>query len=359
MGVTCLHCKRDESHFKVGSAAAYFNHVSCSTGVVVSLTVIYCYIVSVKVILFVYYINHIMMSSEEDCEDNHCESGCETVVNTETRKKKSFGRSSDVMKHLRLVTHELGNDCRCKRLKCFERIKDVDRKSIISQFNGLKNRNEQSLYLAGLITVYDIKKRRPRKSEDEAAFKDKSYTYKVRIKTDNGNQYEEIPVCYKAFLSLHGVTAKRVQNIQKALKCTGKAPTDLRGHYDHKHCRMTEEKTQVVINHIRSFKGRSSHYSLNKTKKTYLPEQLNISKMYQLYKELYGRLHPVSYEAYRKIFNSKFNISFGYPRSDSCSTCDKHSAEIKVLNLKLNDASLKDEERVKIMHYLLQKGNSQ
>lgn len=80
------------------------------------------------------------------------------------------------------------NNCRCKRLKCFELIKNVDRKSIISQFNDLKNRNEHSLYLSGLISVYDIKKRRPRKSEDE----DKSYTYKIRIKTDNFNQYEEI-----------------------------------------------------------------------------------------------------------------------------------------------------------------------
>ena len=44
---------------------------------------------------------------------------------------------------------------------------------------------------------------------------------------------------------------------------------------------------------------------------------------------MFNHLHPdlqVSYETYRKIFNSDFNISFGYPRTDTCSKCD----EIKI-----------------------------
>lgn len=31
-----------------------------------------------------------------------------------------------------------------------------------------------------------------------------------------------------------------------------------------------------------------------------------------------------SYESYRHIFNTQFNISFGYPRMDTCSTCDTY-----------------------------------
>ena len=30
-----------------------------------------------------------------------------------------------------------------------------------------------------------------------------------------------------------------------------------------------------------------------------------------------------SYESYRKLFNTKFNLSFGYPRKDTCSKCDE------------------------------------
>lgn len=78
------------------------------------------------------------------------------------------------------------------------------------------------------------------------------------------------------------MTAKRIQNIQKALKSTGKAPVDKRELYDHKHCRFTPEVQSSVVNHIRSFKGRQSHYSLKKSKKFYLPETLNVKKIYDL-----------------------------------------------------------------------------
>lgn len=28
---------------------------------------------------------------------------------------------------------------------------------------------------------------------------------------------------------------------------------------------------------------------------------------------------------YQKIFNEEFNLSFGYPRSDTCETCDENA----------------------------------
>lgn len=59
--------------------------------------------------------------------------------------------------------------------------------------------------------------------------------------------------------------------------------------------------------------------------------------MYALYKELKPNDKIVSYEYYRKEFEMNFNISFGYPRCDTCSTCDKHQAELKVLNLELQN----------------------
>ena len=53
--------------------------------------------------------------------------------------------------------------------------------------------------------------------------------------------------------------------------------------------------------------------------------------MYKLFKEL----HPaavLSYDTYRMIFNTKFNISFGYPRTDTCATCDEYTAKVKALS---------------------------
>ena len=40
-----------------------------------------------------------------------------------------------------------------------------------------------------------------------------------------------------------------------------------------------------------------------------------------MFKERYP-LENCTYESYCKFFNSKFNISFGYPRNDTCSFCD-------------------------------------
>lgn len=71
------------------------------------------------------------------------------TVTQKTKKRKSHGRVTEVMKKLRLSTHELGKDCRCKRLKCFDVISQDSRKKIIKDFNNLASHNEQSLYLAG------------------------------------------------------------------------------------------------------------------------------------------------------------------------------------------------------------------
>lgn len=50
---------------------------------------------------------------------------------------------------------------------------------------------------------------------------------------NEANNVDEVPVCYKAFCALHGIFAKRVQNIQSSLKDKGNAPVDKRGKYDH------------------------------------------------------------------------------------------------------------------------------
>lgn len=118
------------------------------------------------------------------------------------------------------------------------------------------------------------------KPEVYANNNDKSYTYKVRI--EENEIVLEVPICYEEFCSMHGISGKRLHNIQKALKDTGKAHTDKKNNYDHKHCRTPEDVKQNVLEHIQFFKDRSCHYSLSKTKKLYLSETLNISKMYMM-----------------------------------------------------------------------------
>ncbi|CAH1099465.1 unnamed protein product [Psylliodes chrysocephalus] len=58
--------------------------------------------------------------------------------------------------------------------------------------------------------------------------------------------------------------------------------------------------------------------------------------------EMFKNMHPgnkVSYEIHRTIFTTDFNIAFGYPRTDTCSTCDEYLAKIKSLEHEKQNAS--------------------
>jgi len=47
----------------------------------------------------------------------------------------------------------------------------------------------------------------------------------------------------------------------------------------------------------------------------------------------------ISYESFRNIFETKFNISFGYPRKDTCGVCDSQKAKVANLMEKLKNAT--------------------
>lgn len=264
------------------------------------------------------------------------------------KKRPRTGRSQDVMKKLRLASHEQGPPCSCKRLKCFEVTTNEQRNALLSHFNNLRTNDEQNSYLCGLISITPVQRRRNRKSDEEATFHDSVFSYRVRVKED---RIVEIPVCYKAFLSIHGITKGKLEHLQKALKNRGTPPTDKRGQHSSKIKSLPDATYQHVFNHISSFKGRLSHYSLGDSKKRYLPEELNIKKMFNMFKEV----HPtekISYETYRNIFNTKFNISFGYPRSDTCSICDKFTAEVNRLRAEGTPQAAEEIRRIEIENKL-------
>ncbi|KAG8295686.1 hypothetical protein J6590_074799 [Homalodisca vitripennis] len=102
----------------------------------------------------------------------------ETKTIAKTKKRKSHGRVTDVMKKMRLQSHELGPDCCCARLKCFSEVSAEERSVNISHFNKLQSVNEQNSLLTGLINVVPVSRRRSRKPEEEAKKHDGAYAYK-------------------------------------------------------------------------------------------------------------------------------------------------------------------------------------
>ncbi|XP_050308360.1 uncharacterized protein LOC126744845 [Anthonomus grandis grandis] len=196
---------------------------------------------------------------------------------------------------------------------------------IVPKFNLIKSWNDQTAYLTGLISLCPVAQRRPQLPEDESVLRTSTFYYKVRIVRENVAVEER--VCKNAFVSLHGLTRRRIKTIQKSLQKSGTAPIDKRGrHLNRKH-KLSVETKNKILEHNKSFKTRLSHYSLNKIKRIYLSAELNVKKMCDMFKEKFPQV-KASYETNRSIFCSKFNISFGYPRSDTCSFCDQLKVQI-------------------------------
>ncbi|CAH1109092.1 unnamed protein product [Psylliodes chrysocephalus] len=265
-----------------------------------------------------------------------------------TRKRKSFGRITDVAKKLIVQSHEIGVDCQCKRFKCFSKIRKTERRKILGYFNQLETLDEQNSYLAGLITVMSVNRRRPRCAESKVSrFNDASYAYRVRSNVEDENEnIVNTQVCYEAFLSQHGITPRRIQSIQTSVKEFGSAKKYGRDRHKNKPHKLTNETVNKVCQHISSFRDISSHYSLEKSFRTYLSEKLNVTKMYDLFKIKFPQV-KISYNRYREIFNDKFNIGFGYPRSDTCSKCDETAVVLETLES--TEAKAQEYEKPKLL----------
>ncbi|KAF6036706.1 hypothetical protein EB796_004978 [Bugula neritina] len=194
-----------------------------------------------------------------------------------------------------------------------------------------------------MITLHDVERRRSRKDgQHDADFHVHSYKYTLKLSRDECIQ--SVQICYKAFMAIFGITITRLKTIKKALSITGKPPVDGRGKHGNVANKLPEQTKEMIRQHIKSFRGERSHYSLGKSKRLYLPAELNQTKMFELFKEKHPDI-KVSQETYRQIFINEFNISFGYPRSDTCSTCDENRAIVEQLKLVLKDDQ--DNEDVK------------
>ncbi|CAH1984553.1 unnamed protein product [Acanthoscelides obtectus] len=137
---------------------------------------------------------------------------------------------------------------------------------------------------------------------------------------------------------------------------TGVAPKDKRGENKNHPRKFDAHVLAAIYEHIKSFKGRKSHYSVKDSRKLYLPEDLIIKKMFKMFCELNPSM-KVSYESYRTVFNTKFNIAFVYPRTDTCSSCDEFLIKIKSLQsdvLKSMDIAQKERFQKEIRHITIQ-----
>ena len=210
--------------------------------------------------------------------------------------------------------------CHCA-YHCRERVTEVERERIFKAFYQLGSNDAQNKYLYGLIRKKIVKRR------TRGAARPRSHTLSYHVRLRDGSH---VQVCKHAFCDLHAIGKRRVENLVAKLTAGVLVATDQRGKHKNRPHATSEATKQKIREHIKTFPRRKSHYSRSDNRKReYLDENLSISRMYLLYLEKHepqvketGAKPEVKEWLYRKIFNEEFNLSFGYPRSDTCETCD-------------------------------------
>jgi len=201
-------------------------------------------------------------------------------------------------------------------MNCSEKV-EGSVEDIFSAFHDLGTKNEQDLYLQGLIDNHEVQRRRPRK-EEGSRMNTKSFTYKIAINGD------KVQVCRQTFIAVHGITVKRVKRLQQ-LSILGKSPKDLRGFNDKQNSLPGQTKT-LIREHIESYEIKESKYA-NKTIR-YLNEKLNVKIMHKMFKEKHPTI-KCGLTYFRNYFNENYNLHFGRPQVDSCGTCEELKVKIQ------------------------------
>lgn len=94
---------------------------------------------------------------------------------------------------------------------------------------------------------------------------------------------------------------------------------DLRGKHMTNRKRMDPNVIQEIREHITSFPSVESHYCRKSSSRKFLPADLDVTNMY----DLFGKQDLVKPSLYRIIFR-EYNLSFHKPKKDLCSTCTKY-----------------------------------
>lgn len=98
---------------------------------------------------------------------------------------------------------------------------EENRKSIIKTMSSMNTNDEINLCLCGLISLYPVSRRRPRKDQDTAQSRGRTVYYIARVRP--WSQTKEIEVCKRAFQSLHGSNRGKVDQLIWTIK-SGKSP---------------------------------------------------------------------------------------------------------------------------------------
>lgn len=210
-------------------------------------------------------------------------------------------------------------DCTKCRFKCTEKFSKERRSQIFQFFWAIGNYERQKDFVCTNITTKPTKSYLDEKGE--AVQKKQKVRNKFHFELD-GHKHQ---VCKEFFLgtlaiseaftyhALHHKEEGHFCGMERRGKCT---PSN----------KISNDRIQFVKDHIDSFPRVPGHYTRKDSNREYLGADLNITRMYELYKAKCTECNcePVKSQMYRKIFNEEYNISFHIPKKDKCNLCSKY-----------------------------------
>lgn len=199
-----------------------------------------------------------------------------------------------------------------RRFKCRE-IRCNDVAFIRKIFAKHLNTVDQNRYILSQVIVDAVARHRQRNNSRST----KTVTPSFFLRMESAKR---IRVCKKAFCKVVGVGKGRLTRVVDHYNKFGEAKHESRGG-DHKVAKFGG-KRDSVFKFISKLKARESHYGRNKSCRLYLPHELkskqNLCRIYNLHQEASNR---VKYCFFKGIFNKRFNLAFGTPRTDVCTFC--------------------------------------
>ncbi|RZF48681.1 hypothetical protein LSTR_LSTR015116 [Laodelphax striatellus] len=209
-------------------------------------------------------------------------------------------------------------DCSKCRFDCNHNFNEDHRRRLCQEYWNLADDKQQKIYLSSLIQNVPVKR------VLASSQKNKSISRLYHLKCMNSGERKR--VCLKFLCATFSISHRVTDCLMNKVSASG-LYTGYDQRIDSKPANATSsENINHIKNHINLFPRVESHYCRKDSRKLYLSPDLNISKLYGLYKNDYcieNHIQPSSEYVYRKVFNS-FDppLSFYIPKKDQCTQCN-------------------------------------
>lgn len=216
-----------------------------------------------------------------------------------------------------------------KAFKCSS-LSNRDIKHFHATFYSVPKKTVQDSLILKYTTATIPSRPRSRKNKSDQLTRGCSIKYFVKrgVSAPGTNVKTLIPVCRTTFLGILNLSKDRVQRVCKRHLITGCAPKENRG--GDRKTKQFEAKKVSIKHFMENLKGTETHYCRGKVaSRVYLSSDLNISKLWRMYNSSVVVDLRVKQSYFRDHFNRNFNVGFGSPATDACSTCIMFREQLK------------------------------